>query len=189
MLPTASSSHCTIVSGKTTPNPTTTPPNRNKTASRRQFLRVGGLAGIGLPQLLYMQSALAAEGARQDVNCIFVFILGGMPHQDMWDLKPDAPSNIRGEFSPIKTNVPGIEICELFPRLAKISDKLVYIRSIVGATGSHRAFQCLTGRDHRRKEFGQVRLIAPHRICTGADRRDERAVAVNPSHRETGPGQ
>ena len=122
--------------------------------SRRTFLRVGGMAmgGLTLPKLLEAEAATAVGRSHKSV--IMIFLAGGPPHQDMWDLKPDAPSNIRGEFSPIKTNVPGIEICELFPRLAKISDKLVYIRSIVGATGSHRAFQCLTGRDHRNQPPG-----------------------------------
>ncbi|MFP6752611.1 MAG: DUF1501 domain-containing protein [Pirellulaceae bacterium] len=115
----------------------TNSPNRNKTASRRQFLRVGGLAGIGLPQLLYMQSALAAEGARQDVNCIFVFILGGMPHQDMWDLKPDAPAEVRGDFQPISTAVPGIQISDVLPKIAKVTDKLAILRSMTHGDSDH----------------------------------------------------
>ena len=83
-----------------------------------------------------------------------IFLPGGPPHQDFLDLKPDAPAEIRGEFSPIKTNVPGIEICELMPRLAAMMDKLVAIRSIVGATGDHYAFQCMTGRTHRQQPPG-----------------------------------
>ena len=66
-----------------------------------------------------------------------------------FSIKPDAPSEIRGPFSPIGTNVPGIQLCELFPQLAKITDKLAFIRSIVGATGDHYAYQCLTGKNHR----------------------------------------
>ena len=64
----------------------------------------------------------------------------------MWDLKPDAPAEIRGEFKPIKTNVPGIEICEQFPRLAAMMDKFAIIRSLVGSSGDHDAYQCMTGR-------------------------------------------
>jgi hypothetical protein len=67
----------------------------------------------------------------------------------MWDLKPEAPREIRGEFRPIKTNVPGIEICELFPRLARLADKLVIVRSLVGSDGDHDAYQCMTGRSRR----------------------------------------
>jgi hypothetical protein len=80
----------------------------------------------------------------------------------MFDLKPDAPSEVRGEFRPIATNVPGIQMCELLPRLARITDKLAIVRSIVGATGDHYSFQCMTGRSHQRQptggwpEFGSV---------------------------------
>jgi hypothetical protein len=64
----------------------------------------------------------------------------------MWDLKPDAPAEVRGEFKPIKTNVPGIEICEHFPQIAKMMDKFAIIRSLVGNSGDHDAYQCMTGR-------------------------------------------
>lgn len=64
----------------------------------------------------------------------------------MWDLKPNAPREIRGEFNPIQTNVPGIEICELFPRIAQIMDKLVIVRSLSDSDGRHDAYQCMTGR-------------------------------------------
>ena len=74
-----------------------------------------------------------------------VFLAGGPPHQDMFDLKMDAPAEIRGEFRPIATNVPGLEICEHLPRLAAMMDKWSVIRSIVGADGEHAACQCLTG--------------------------------------------
>ncbi|MFO1065856.1 MAG: DUF1501 domain-containing protein [Pirellulales bacterium] len=91
-----------------------------------------------------------------------VYLPGGPPHQDMYDLKTDAPVEIRGEFNPIATNVPGIQICEHLPRMAKISDKLVYIRSMVGAKDRHESFQCMTGRLNERNppggwpEFGSV---------------------------------
>ena len=107
------------------------------TASRRQFLRVGGLAGIGLPQLLQMQSTLAAKGAEQDINCIFIFILGGMPHQDMWDLKPNAPVEIRGDFQPISTAVPGIQVSDVLPGISKVTDKLAILRSMTHGDSDH----------------------------------------------------
>ncbi len=67
----------------------------------------------------------------------------------MWDLKPDAPAEIRGEFKPINTNVPGIEICELFPKIAAMMDKFAIIRSIADSDGDHDAYQCMTGRKKR----------------------------------------
>ena len=85
---------------------------------------------------------------------INLFLPGGPPHQDMWDLKMDAPREIRGEFKPISTNVPGTQICELFPRLAKMMDKFTVIRSIVGATGAHDADQCMTGRTKKNEPPG-----------------------------------
>jgi hypothetical protein len=76
---------------------------------------------------------------------INIFLGGGPPHQDMWDLKSDAPNEIRGEFKPIATKVPGIQIGETFPRIARIADKCVFIRSVVGARGGHDAIQCMSG--------------------------------------------
>src|SRR5262249_1947122 len=67
------------------------------------------------------------------------------PHQDLWEIKTQAPSEIRGEFQPIATSVPGIEICEVFPRLARLMNKVVLIRSVVGAGDRHEAVQCHTG--------------------------------------------
>ncbi len=123
--------------------------------SRRSFLHVGGLAmgGVAMPALLAAQSHAAskAQQTRQKSSglghkaVIMIFLAGGPPHQDMWDIKENAPKEIRGEFNAINTNVPGIRIGELFPRLAKMTDKVAYIRSIVGARGGHDAWQCLTG--------------------------------------------
>lgn len=122
--------------------------------SRRQFLSVGalGLGGLCLPDLLRAEAAAKTGSSHKSV--IMIFLPGGPSHQDMWDLKMDAPSEIRGEFKPISTNVPGIQICELFPQLAKISDKLTYIRSMVGCHGGHDAVQCLTGRTPRNMPQG-----------------------------------
>lgn len=122
--------------------------------SRRAFLQIGGLAlgGLSLPQILQAQQAAGTGSSRKGV--IMIFLPGGPPHQDMWDIKMDAPREIRGEFTPIQTKVPGIEVGELFPRLASISDKLTFIRSIVGASGSHYAFQCLTGHHDRNQPPG-----------------------------------
>ena len=115
--------------------------------SRRDFLSIGGtLVGgaLALPNLL---AAEAQSGVRSSHKSIInVYLPGGPPHMDMWDLKPDAPADIRGEFKPIDTNVPGIRICEHFPRIAKMMDKFVAIRSLVGSDGGHDAYQCMTGR-------------------------------------------
>jgi hypothetical protein len=116
--------------------------------SRRSFLKIGGLAlgGLSLPQILQAQQASGARHSHKGI--IMIFLAGGPPHQDFFDLKMDAPAEIRGEFKPIKTAVPGIEICEHLPLLAARMQRLVPIRSIVGASGAHDAFECLTG--HRR---------------------------------------
>jgi hypothetical protein len=116
--------------------------------SRRNFLKIGalGLGGLSLPQILQADSARGSKLSHKSV--IMIFLPGGPSHQDMFDLKMDAPSEVRGEFKPISTSVPGIQICEHLPRLAKVIDKTAIIRTIVGATGDHYAVQCLTGRSH-----------------------------------------
>ena len=113
--------------------------------SRRSFLQIGGLAlgGLSLPQLLEAEAAQATN--RRHKGIIMIFLPGGPSHQDMWDIKTEAPSEIRGEFQPIQTAVSGIEICEEFPRIAKMMDRFVPIRSMVGSDGRHAAFTCLTG--------------------------------------------
>ncbi|HRE99393.1 MAG TPA: DUF1501 domain-containing protein [Pirellulaceae bacterium] len=115
--------------------------------SRRNFLTIGGMAAFGgltLPQLLRAEQEQGAGASHKAI--INVFLPGGPPHQDMWDVKVDAPAEIRGEFRAIGTNVPGIEVSEMFPRLAGMMDRLVPIRSVVGASGAHHSFECLTGR-------------------------------------------
>jgi uncharacterized protein DUF1501 len=125
--------------------------------SRRSFLKIGGFAfgstvGLTLADIL---RAEAATGKRSQHKAVInVFLGGGPPHQDMWDLKMDAPSDIRGEFKPIKTNVPGIEICEVFPKLAGIMDRCAIIRSVVGSTGDHDGYQCLSGWARRAQSGG-----------------------------------
>jgi uncharacterized protein (DUF1501 family) len=122
--------------------------------SRRAFLQIGGLAlgGLSLPQLLRAETAAGKSNPHKGI--IMIFLPGGPSHQDMFDLKPEAPAEFRGEFKPIKTNVPGIEISEHLPLTAAVMDKLVVIRSIVGATGDHDAFQCQTGRTKRNQPQG-----------------------------------
>ncbi|MFL2865859.1 MAG: DUF1501 domain-containing protein [Pirellulaceae bacterium] len=113
--------------------------------SRREFLTIGtmGFTGLSLADIL---RAEAASGIRNHKSVIMIYLTGGPPHQDMVDLKPDAPSEIRGEFSPISTKLPGIQISELMPRTAATLDKFVIIRSLEGSDGRHSSFQCSTGR-------------------------------------------
>jgi hypothetical protein len=116
--------------------------------SRRSFLRIGALGvGAGALTLADVLRAEARAGVRSPEHraVINIFLGGGPPHQDMWDIKTEAPAEIRGEFKPIPTNVTGIRIGEVFPRIAARMDKCVIIRSIVGATGGHDAIQCLSG--------------------------------------------
>src|SRR5262245_15921045 len=115
--------------------------------SRRDFLTIGGTllgGGLSLPNLLAAEDRSGIRHSHRAV--INVFLPGGPPHMDMWDLKPEAPAEIRGEFSPIATNVPGIEIGELFPTMSRMMDKLIVIRSLVGSAGGHSAYQCMTGK-------------------------------------------
>ena len=113
--------------------------------SRRAFLTIGGFAmgGINLASTLRAAPASAGLSHKAIIN---VYLPGGPSHLDMFDLKPDAPREIRGEFSPIQTNVPGIEICELFPRLATMADKFTLVRSLADSDGLHDCYQCMTGR-------------------------------------------
>src|SRR6056297_2675229 len=120
--------------------------------SRRGFLKIGGLSfgagGLTLADLLRAEAAPApgsGQAAGSHKSVINIFLAGGPPHQDMWDIKKDAPSEIRDEFSAIKTNVQGIAICEVFPKLAKLIDKAAMIRSVVGCSGGHDAVQCMSG--------------------------------------------
>ncbi len=113
-------------------------------------MEIGGAAcGLGLAGLLEAQAKSAPKGqSGKDTSVIFVWMPGGPPHMEMYDMKPEAPKEYRGDFMPIKTNVPGMEVCELFPRHAKIADKYNIIRSIhhdfADHGGGHKRF--LTGR-------------------------------------------
>jgi hypothetical protein len=112
--------------------------------SRRRVLTAGAIGGgLSLAGLLQAEAAAGVGSSRKAV--INVHLDGGPPHLDMIDPKPHAPAEIRGEISPIPTSVPGIHIGEHLPKLAAIADKLVFIRSLVGAAGAHDAFQCQSG--------------------------------------------
>jgi hypothetical protein len=132
--------------------------------TRREWLRIGGLAGIGGAALglseLMAGRAVAADGTRRGEgfgrakNCIVVFLFGAPAHQDTWDLKPSAPAEIRGEFQPISTSVPGIQVCEHMPLLARQAHRYLQIRSVTHPDNTHTVAMhyMLTGVRHRRPQ-------------------------------------
>src|SRR6266436_5193894 len=95
-------------------------------ASRRSFLQAGAaaMAGLTLPNFLRLQAAGAVNEKKAKIrNCITLFLVGSPGHLDTWDMKPDAPDDVRGKFRPIKTNVNGVQICEHFPLMSRIMDR------------------------------------------------------------------
>ena len=117
---------------------------------RRGFLQIGalGLGGLALPKLLKAEAAAGTRTSNKSV--ILVYLVGGPPHQDMFDLKPDAPKEIAGPWKPIPTNVTGIQICEALPKLARIMDKLTIVRSLVGNQADHDAIQVYNGHNPKK---------------------------------------
>ena len=121
--------------------------------NRRDFLKVGAIGGLSLAGYLRMAQAGEVKSTKAKA-AIFINLQGGPSHMDMYDLKPDAPAEFRGEFHPIRTHVPGIQICEHLPRLAACMDRFAVIRSIVGGEDRHASFQCMTGRRFGRQPAG-----------------------------------
>lgn len=126
--------------------------------SRRGFLQNASTAlfGLSLAEMLALQNASAGteSSKRRAKRCIVLFAWGGMSHLDSWDMKPEASSDIRGEFRPIPTAKPGLQICEHMPHLAKRTDKLTIVRSMHHKAADHReaAYWNLTG--HQPKRLG-----------------------------------
>jgi hypothetical protein len=129
--------------------------------TRREMLRVGGLAFTGLAWSDLMRASAGQRSNRRRAGqfgkakaCIVVFNYGGPSHLDTFDLKPDAPAEIRGEFQPIATNVPGVSICEHLPRLARIADCYAIMRSVNHRDNDHAigAYLALTGYSHPRSD-------------------------------------
>jgi hypothetical protein len=149
---------------------------RSGGVSRRAFLRAGTVAGLGLSlgDLLraserpasaddvLAHSALPASFGRAK-RCVLLFLTGGPPQLDTWDMKPEAPAEIRGELGPIATNVPGIQICELFPRLAERMDKCCLVRSVTHADTVHTSagYTLLTGAYHPTPNLATAEDIRP----------------------------
>jgi hypothetical protein len=119
--------------------------------TRREWLRVGGLSafGLSLPALLSARAAGATNGKAK--ACIVLFHLGGPPQHETWDPKPDAPSEIRGEFKPIATSVPGLQVGELMPRTARLMDKICILRGMSTDDNAHSSsgYWMLTGVPHQ----------------------------------------
>ena len=118
------------------------PRHQSEGVSRREWLRIGGLGAVGLSQPVL---ALARAGAAAPMaasfgrakSCIVLFMFGAPAHQDTWDLKPDAPAEVRGEFQPIATNVPGTFVSEHIPLLASMADRYALIRSVTHPDNTH----------------------------------------------------
>ena len=131
---------------------------------RRNLLQAGVLStvGLGLPSLLSAGSArLSPSGIGRAKSCIFIVQYGGAPQQDSWDLKPEAPEEIRGAFRPIETNVPGVLVCEKFPKLAQRADRYTIVRSMTTTNGGHDGAMhiCMTGQPRPTQQtpyFGSV---------------------------------
>jgi hypothetical protein len=112
--------------------------------SRRSFLQIGAFgAGLTLAEMLRLRAG-AGEARSSSKSAIMIYLPGGPSHMDMYDLKPDAPQEFRGEFNPLATNVPGVSICEHMPLQAKMFDKLAVIRSVV-SVGEHSDSLVMTG--------------------------------------------
>ena len=116
---------------------------------RDAMIRLGqlGAGALALPALLEARANTPARRGSAD-SCIYLFLWGGPPQQDTFDLKPDAPAEFRGEFRPIPTNVPGIDVCERLPRLARLADKFALVRSLSHPSNNHEpsVYHMLTGR-------------------------------------------
>jgi hypothetical protein len=157
--------------------------------SRRGFLRIGAFgAGLTLAEMLRARTG-AASSSRPTKSAIMIYLPGGPSHLDMYDLKPDAPAEFRGEFKPIATNVPGVQICEHFPLQAQMWDKLACIRSIV-SVGEHSDTLVMTGYSDRENRtanhpsFGSV----VSKLRSGADLNVPPFVSLRGSTRGTEPG-
>ncbi len=135
--------------------------------TRREVLRAGGLTALGLslPDLLRRVGAAPAGGRGGKArSCIVLFLMGGPPQHSTWDPKPDAPAEIRGEFPPIATSVPGIRVSSLLPRLARQADRLCLLRAVSTGDNAHSSsgYYMLTGVPHAPKNVENANPGAPN---------------------------
>ena len=120
--------------------------------SRRRLLTAGlsglsGLGSLGLVDLLRAEARAEGGHAAPRRSVIHIHLDGGPPQMDTIDMKPDGPTEVRGEFSAVATAVPGIRVCELLPGIARLADRFAFLRAVVGSAGQHDAFQCQSGYD------------------------------------------
>ena len=140
--------------------------HRSRGPNRREILRAGtaGLFGLTLPQLLAGKAPAAVDDKTfgKAKACILLFMWGGPAHQDTWDMKPDQPAQIRGEFKPIATKVPGIQICEHMPQLAQRTDKLCIVRSMTHNNADHTTGTSFMLTGQPPAQSGEIRSQWPH---------------------------
>ena len=141
--------------------------------NRREVIRVGSL---GLLAAGWNRAGLPGEAARTDgtktnargfgraKSCIFLFLMGGPPQHSTWDPKPDAPGEVRGDFKPIATTVPGMSLSELLPRTALVADKICILRAVSTGDNAHSSsgYYMLTGRPHQPMNFENANPGAPN---------------------------
>src|SRR5262249_51981391 len=141
--------------------------------TRREWLRIGGFTAFGLllPEVLTAphrcgtESRPAASAQRGKAkSCIVLFLMGGPPQHSTWDPKPDTPAEIRGQFKPIATNLPGLQISELMPHTARLADKLCVLRAIASNDNAHSSsgYYMLTGQPHQPMNFENANPGAPN---------------------------
>ncbi len=141
--------------------------------SRREVIRVGGLgllgAGLNLTDLQRVRAnadsrTTTASSFGRARSCIVLFLMGGPPQHSTWDPKPDAPAEVRGDFRPIATTVPGLSISELFPRTALVADKICLLRAVSTGDNAHSSsgYYMLTGRPHQPMNFENANPGAPN---------------------------
>jgi hypothetical protein len=133
--------------------------------SRREVLRAGGLGltGLTLPALLRARTASPASPGRAK-SCIVLFLMGGPAQHSTWDPKPDAPAEVRGEFKPIQTAVPGLQVSELLPLTARHADKLCVLRAVSTGDNAHSSsgYYMMTGHPHTPMNFENANPGAPN---------------------------
>jgi hypothetical protein len=137
--------------------------------SRRELLRVGGLGALGLslPSLLQANDFRRTDAARsfgRAKSCIILFLLGGPPQQETWDMKPDAPPEIRGPFKPVPSVTPGLSVCELMPHVAQVTDKIAVLRAMSSNDNAHSSsgYWMLTGTPHQPMNTENAKPGAPN---------------------------
>jgi hypothetical protein len=149
---------------------------------RDAMLRLGrlGLGALTLPGLLHAEQAAPPPPRRHAKSCIYIFLWGGPPQQDLWDLKPDAPEGVRSLFRPIRTCVPGIDVCDQMPLLARQMDKVAVVRSVTHGSNNHEpsVYHMLTGRkdptlsvprnQRKRSDFPSLGSVVAHFTPAGA---------------------